>query len=244
MSEPENFVARWSRLKRDGDAPLEQKVPAEASVPPEPEEIAGDAAAPPESAASEPESAPSAPAFDPASLPPIDSITAATDIRPFLARGVPAALTRAALRRAWTSDPNIRDFIEIAENQWDFANSDGVPGFATFQPGDDVRKFLAHVIGEAEDVPEKPLETPPAGEIASEPAPESRPNQEITDNRQSGQVPVPVPTDEEASRQLAVDHANALVQSNKDYAATRNKITESEYAALPARRSRGRALPQ
>ena len=38
-----------------------------------------------------------------------NSITAATDIRAFLAPGVPAELTRAALRRAWTADPAIRD---------------------------------------------------------------------------------------------------------------------------------------
>jgi hypothetical protein len=31
-------------------------------------------------------------------------------------------MTVAALRRAWVSDPVIRDFIGIAENQWDFTN--------------------------------------------------------------------------------------------------------------------------
>ena len=49
------------------------------------------------------------------------TITAETDIRAFLQKGVPAQLTRAALRRAWVADPNIRNFREIAENQWDFA---------------------------------------------------------------------------------------------------------------------------
>jgi hypothetical protein len=55
--------------------------------------------------------------FDLASLPSIDAIVADTDVRRFLQSGVPAELTRAALRRAWTSDPAIRDFVGIAENQ-------------------------------------------------------------------------------------------------------------------------------
>ena len=58
--------------------------------------------------------------FGAAILPPIGSIGAASDIRPFLAPGVPVDLTRAALRRAWSTDPAIRDFIGLSENSWDF----------------------------------------------------------------------------------------------------------------------------
>ncbi len=47
----------------------------------------------------------STPEFDLASLPSLDSITAATDIRAFLTPGVPTELARAALRRAWAADP-------------------------------------------------------------------------------------------------------------------------------------------
>jgi hypothetical protein len=45
--------------------------------------------------------------LDLANLPPIQSIGGGSDIRPFLAPGVPADLTRAALRRAWSTDPAI-----------------------------------------------------------------------------------------------------------------------------------------
>jgi hypothetical protein len=69
--------------------------------------------------------------FDAPSLPPIESIGAGSDIRPFLAPGVPADLTRAALRRAWSADPAIRDFIGLSENSWDFNGPDGVPGFGS-----------------------------------------------------------------------------------------------------------------
>ena len=44
---------------------------------------------------------------------------------------MPAELTRAALRRAWVSDPAIRDFIGIAENQWDFNDPEAIPGFVS-----------------------------------------------------------------------------------------------------------------
>ena len=47
---------------------------------------------------------------DPATLPPIETIDAQTDITVFLQNGVPNELRRAALRRAWTVDPAIRDF--------------------------------------------------------------------------------------------------------------------------------------
>jgi hypothetical protein len=37
-----------------------------------------------------------------------------------LSAGVPADLTRVALRRAWSVDATIRDFIGLSENSWDF----------------------------------------------------------------------------------------------------------------------------
>src|SRR5713101_2487584 len=99
MSEPENFIARWSRRKRTA---AEEAKPAASTNPPE-EPRASDPA-PVVSGASES----SAVAFDLTKLPPIETITADTDIRAFLAPGVPAELTRAALRRAWAADPKIR----------------------------------------------------------------------------------------------------------------------------------------
>jgi hypothetical protein len=88
------------------------------------------------------------PAFDPATLPPIESITAASDIRAFLAPGVPEELTRAALRRMWVTDPAIRDFVGLAENQWDFTRPDSVPGFGSLELTPDLRRILARLVGE------------------------------------------------------------------------------------------------
>jgi hypothetical protein len=63
------------------------------------------------------------------SLPPIASIGAGSDIRPFLAPGVPGDLTRAALRRAWSTDPAIRDFVGLSEDSADLNASGLASGF-------------------------------------------------------------------------------------------------------------------
>jgi hypothetical protein len=85
--------------------------------------------------------------FDPASLPPIESIGADTDVSAFLRPGVPADLAQAALRRAWVADPAIRDFVGLAENAWDFTAPGGVPGFEPLRAIDDVQRLAAQVAG-------------------------------------------------------------------------------------------------
>src|SRR5262249_46830555 len=89
------------------------------------------------------------PSLDLTKLPPIESITATTDIRAFLAPGVPPEVTRAALRRAWVADPKIRTFIGIAENQWDFTAPETIPGFGPLKAVDDVRRLVADVFGDS-----------------------------------------------------------------------------------------------
>jgi len=114
VTETSNVFLRWARLKQQAKtAPRSESATTDI-----------DSAAPqagPDAAKNEP--------VGPASLPSIDAITADTDIIAFLQSGVPAELTRAALRRAWTSDPAICDFIGVAENQWDFNDPNGIPGF-------------------------------------------------------------------------------------------------------------------
>jgi hypothetical protein len=144
MTAPENFVARWARLKRDADI-ARAREPAADSRPP---------------AADEPRSKALAdPPFDPASLPSIESITANTDISGFLRSGVPAEWARAALRRVWASDPAIRDFVGIAENQWDFNDPNAIPGFGPLPGGENLPNLLAQALGHdrlAEMIPETP----------------------------------------------------------------------------------------
>ena len=137
MSKPENALSRWSRLKRQSAS---QGREADKPLP------RAELAAPPASATSD-KDAPAA-SFDVESLPPIESIVAGSDITAFLQKGVPAALTRAALRQAWVSDPAIRDFIEMAENQWDFTHPETIPGFGPLGAADEVQSLIARALGE------------------------------------------------------------------------------------------------
>jgi hypothetical protein len=151
MTDRENFLERWSRRKREAAdvaageplPPTDDRPPTQAVAPDDKQADApaGEEAAPP---ACE-EAAP--PAFDLSKLPSLDSITAASDVRAFLAPGVPQHLARAALRRAWAADPAIRDFVGLQENDWDFTRPDSVPGFGDLPPGYDVKKVVAQLFG-------------------------------------------------------------------------------------------------
>ena len=139
MAEEQNVFRRWARLKQAAKERLDRE-----PVPADDEEAAtlGEVDAP--------EDGP----FDLSSLPSIESIVANTDITAFLRAGVPAELARAALRRAWTSDPAIRDFIGIAENQWDFNDPNGVPGFGPLDPTEKADDLLARVSGRLKQNPD------------------------------------------------------------------------------------------
>ncbi len=133
MSDSETFLSRWLRLKRESEAALP------------------------------PADAPSRAAFDPTSLPPIESIVADSDIQQFLHEAVPAELTRAALRSAWTADPAIRDFVGIAENQWNFNDHASIPGFGPLEAAD---YLVDRALGNLTNVAQ---ESPPDAEGAEQP---------------------------------------------------------------------------
>ena len=154
MSGDESFLARWSRRKRNLAAPsaVEKNPPPSAAETPEPVSPATG------------EAAPVVP------LPPIESIVSASDIKAFLAPGVPLELTRAALRRAWTSDPAIRDFIGLSENAWDFNAPGGVPGFGSLD-FEEVRRLAAELL----DGPRSP-DPVPALAVEGRPAMPTKPS--------------------------------------------------------------------
>jgi hypothetical protein len=193
----ETFFSRWSRRKRaasipapsggeGGDPGLDRGEPGGGD--PSPTDLVK---APPTPDPSPPFAArtgggephgPSSlqtPAFDPASLPPIESIDAGTDVTAFLQPGVPANLTQAALRRAWVADPAIRDFVGPAENAWDFNAPGGVPGFEPLRAIDDVRRLAAQIGGVLLPAPPEPAASTQAKNIADVP--------------QAGTQPAPAP---------------------------------------------------
>lgn len=142
------FLGRWARLKaetrmREAEA---EAAPAEADAACEvPEE-----------------------AFDPESLPPLESLGADSDYAAFLAKGVPKALRNAALRRAWSTDPAIRDYRTPADYDWDF----NAPGYAALRPGDDPRKLVEAMFRHLREAPPDEVTREVAESEGEEDAPE------------------------------------------------------------------------
>jgi hypothetical protein len=147
MRGPDHFIRRWARLKRASDSSRQTVSTGETTAPSPHAEDTPDQT------------------FDRASLPSLEQIVADTDIGAFLQSGVPADLTRAALRRAWVSDPAIRDFIGIAENQWDFNDPDGIPGFGVLPVADGAPAVVTQVFSKLGDIPEALSQLPPSAEL-------------------------------------------------------------------------------
>jgi hypothetical protein len=250
MSEPKSFLERWSRRK--ADAQREASPTPDAPTAPVPQPVSTEN---PKARALEPtsrsaESAASAsaapkPEFDLASLPPLDTITAATDIRGFLAPGVPPELSRAALRRAWQADPAVRDFVGLQENDWDFTSPAGVPGFGDLPPGHDIKKMIARVFGDGERKPEQAT-APLAHDEQVTAMPTELASAEVpidpTRNSEAGAEAQPAntlgPTSaQDSARQIDVVHRN------RDFASQQENAGASSGTTKPRRRHGG-ALPE
>lgn len=169
-AEKEGFLSRWSRRKRDAvERPAAEATAAVAPDAPPAEGMPPDVPAgdqPPPIRAACP--IPDVPEIDPASLPPVESLTIESDFSQFLRPGVPTLLRNAALRRMWSLDPAIRDYIGPVDYQWDFNTPGGLPfGFANELVGD-VGKLLAQAIGKVEEL--APDEAPDDVKAEGEPA--------------------------------------------------------------------------
>jgi Protein of unknown function (DUF3306) len=204
----EDFLRRWSR----------RKAAAKAEPPPE---------APREEEAVKPEAQPepaaegTAEEVDLSALPPLDSITSTTDITAFLRKGVPEALRTAALRKMWTSDPAIRDFIGLSENSWDFNDPGSIPGFGPLEmSADQVRQMAAELVGDVQKLTENV--------------------QEVV-QKAAGQQ-----DDDDKLKTAETEHPNpptavSAAQQKTPAASQQNGTSESD--AKPVRRNHGGALP-
>jgi hypothetical protein len=244
MTEPENFIARWSRRKAETER---HDMPAQT---PAAEPVAGDenqdkahSAAPQSPAQSETESKP----FDLATLPPIDSIGIGTDVSVFLRAGVPAELMRAALRRAWSTDPAIRDFIGLSENAWDFTAPDGVPGFGPLSAAD-ASRLMAEYAGKAKEVAKEVIERIGAPELPTAPEPaalppnDSVPPQVGANDADAGRIQTN--SDQSAQESRVIVDESSCVQRDKENNATQHNFVESVENSHPAHRTHGSALPE
>jgi len=139
-----DFLSRWSRRKAEAAAPSPQSESAPAPEREPSGAVAEEAAPSPEPASAEPaEAVAELTAEEIAALPPIEELSASSDLRPFLRAGVPALLRNAALRRMWAVDPAIRDFLNDArEYAYDWNAPGGVPGLGPLLPTDDVKALV------------------------------------------------------------------------------------------------------
>jgi Protein of unknown function (DUF3306) len=250
MSEPENFVARWSRRKREAAQDAEASKPAAGpEAAPEgaqadddqlvgntPPLARGDTSAPPQSV------------FDPSKLPPIESITAESDIRAFLAPGVPPELTRAALRRAWVADPKVRDFVGLADYDWDFNTPGAVAGFGALEPSEELRQQVARLVGRslAEDETERPAPT-------SAERPQASPSVETPNESQATLTAVPT-SEEQSNRGIPdsqpdntgsdVHNSLTILQRGKENVALQSGAKSPDEGRSTAKRSHGSAVPK
>ena len=174
-------------------------------------------------------------------LPPIESIVAESDVRAFLAPGVPPELTRAALRRAWSADPKIRDFIGLSENSWDFNDPGAMPGFGPLELTEEIRQEIARMIGRSlgEDVPDAPG---PALPDLVEPGPEPPPAQAKSAMLASPAGAAPQPPVPDAPGQ-DVPGQDAPVQIKADDVAGAS-APEGDRGERVLKPRHGRALPQ
>jgi hypothetical protein len=219
----ENFLGRWSRRKLAADEkPAMQEPPA------------SERAAPAAVAASDTEEA-----FDLSTLPSIDSITSLTDVSVFLRKGVPLELGRAALRRAWTSDAGIRDYVGLAENAWDFNDPNAMAGFGPLdQTPEQVREMVRQAFGEIDRVS--------SALTAAEPAPPQYADRHELIEEQADNLSKVKPA-------IALDEAASSTDTEADQRrkpAEDNSEKESENGTVPetpiqiVRRTHGGAVPR
>lgn len=114
-----------------------------------------------------PAPAPALPEAEPEEIPPPADTIALEDMAGWLKRRVPEGWRQAALRRLWTADPAIRNFIGPADYAWDWNTPGSMPGWGPLRALDDIGSLLARAIGE-------PL-PPPPDEPPTEACPEMRP---------------------------------------------------------------------
>ena len=184
MRNPKDFLARWSQRKREtarkatDQEPLATPIARSASDGREaphgqhPVSEGGDKNAPA--------------GFDLSQLPPLESITAETDIRAFLAPGVPIELARAALRRVWAADPAIRDHIGLSENSWDFNTPGSVPGFGPLEMTDDITHAVERIRGSSAGRPEA-VQDAHGVEATSQQAPKDATTRDVPQRTQESQ---------------------------------------------------------
>jgi hypothetical protein len=229
MSNDTDFIARWSRRKHHA---VTDKIRQSKSENTPDDIVSGTSAAiaPGENRLP----------FDPASLPTIESIGAESNISAFLEAGVPGDLARAALRRVWSLDPAIRDFVGLSENSWDFNAPDAMAGFGPID-GEEVGRLLTRLLGEPDPIAAvHPPVISPLAEDSQKPAGEFDPVEYQATNAESV---APVSAKGQQLDFDEIDVAGDVAQQGKA-TAPQPELAPSECLSPVLRRGHGGASPQ
>lgn len=251
MNDPENFLTRWSRRKREaGDGSDRAAGDDHAQRTPDapPAERADLHPSPPPSSSAA-VSAPPETALDLTKLPAIESITAETDISVFLAPGVPADLRLAALRRAWVADPKVRNFVGLNDYDFDFHTPGAIPGFGSLEVTDELRREAMRIVSAWQPQPE-PTDTAaaePSGDVATPGMPSAQPAATTEETHAPGKNVADAPA--AATGQVVHDQdeligKEATTRRNIDDAAPQQDHSAPSNLQTLARRGHGRALPK
>ena len=220
MTDPEEreggFLRNWSRRK----LAAKRETPAVAEEPAKPAEL--------------PDSIPPEDPVDTQaiidSLPSIDEITAGFDIKPFLAKGVPAHLKNAALRKMWLLNPAVRDYADPAvDYAWDWNAPGGVPGGGGVLSGQSVEKMVKDLIGERTEP-----EYADADRIVAEETVQPRKVAQVTSTDEALDPTAP-------QRDEACDTPDPEVAETT---VTEDESPRQERAVLPPQRRHGGAVPE
>ena len=237
MTDSDDFLTRWSRRKREAKAEESSSRAQDKtgkSAQPAPDHPAN---------SDNPPAKESEPVFDLSQLPSLDSIGPDTDMRMFMQPGVPAALSRAAFRRAWSADPAIRDFIGLSENSWDFTKPDSIEGFGPLVPTDNVKRMLAQLFSEE---PAQPA-APASDRDSRQPEPlltEAEHSPALTEGLAEIRPAEAVPHEREANSRLSSSPVDeTLLHCDKDDHAPQQGRDDAAPSGTRPRRRHGGALP-
>lgn len=245
MSDPENFLTRWSRRKRKAEESVppagDEREESKAEV--RSDERAADAVPAQSQQATKIETA--EPEFDLSTLPPIETITAETDIRAFLAPGVPADVKLAALRRAWAADPKVRDFVGLNDYDFDFHTPGAIHGFGPLEMTDELRREVVRIVSAWQPQPEAPEaqkraeaeSAARAGALSTQPA-------AAIEEKNAEPTTTADASDQPAQAQDELISPEATTQRNKESIAPQQEHSPPENLQTLARRGHGRALPK
>jgi hypothetical protein len=230
MSNDTDFLARWSRRKHDAATDKIKRSKPDGISADVVSETSADSLAPDENRQP----------FDAASLPTIESIGAESDIRAFLETGVPDDLARAALRRVWSLDHTIRDFVGLSENSWDFNAPGAMAGFGPIE-GEEAGRLLTRLLGEPDTIAAEVnprLPASPANDLQRQ-AGESR---MIEQQEPNIELVAPGSAQDQQPDLDKVNLTDNATQYDGAVALQRQPVSAERRSAIP-QRSHGSALP-